>query len=100
MYDDPHAEERRARIEAQQQGDARPGPIPDRHYLTLSYSGGLTEARAGMLVVFDPTGRDLDDCLVVGRVMEVDRDEEGDYATVAANDSGHAVAVRTIRAVL
>jgi hypothetical protein len=72
----------------------------ERQYLIRG--DDLIEVEEGTVVVFDPTGRDLDDDLVVGRVVKcLIRDEDGDpCALVRANGDGGVWAVTEVRAVL
>ena len=68
-----------------------------RRFLQLSHNEARIEIVEGMHVLFDPTGRDLDECLVVGRVLSTGADAEGDWAIVLPNGEPHTVEVRTIR---
>lgn len=75
--------------------DAWAKPAPTN--VQVVCGSGFTTVSRGALVVFDPTGRDLDDCLEIGRVVAV-RD---DGAMVRSNsDRSSTVSVRSVRTVL
>jgi hypothetical protein len=57
--------------------------------------------REGGMVVLDPTGRNMDECLEVGRVVVIqDGPDGGTVLTVALNSGSQVYNVDSIRAVL
>jgi hypothetical protein len=61
----------------------------------------IEDLRPGDIVVLDPTGRDMDECLEVGRVFSVKESEENTdvYVAVVTLNSGERIGnVEQVRA--
>jgi hypothetical protein len=69
--------------------------------VTLIDDDARIAVREGDYVVFDPTGRDLPDCMVVGRVSGVDPDPDQGGVVVRENgDEDERWAVTRVKCVL